>query len=120
MSNSLQPPRTVACQAPLSIEFSRQEYWSRFPFPSPGDLLDLGIKLASPALAGIFFTTEPTVEYYSAIKKNEIMPFVVTQMDLEVITLSEIPYRERSVSRNITNMWNLKKATNELTHPLSI
>ena len=120
MSNSLQPPRTVACQAPLSIEFSRQEYWSRLPFPSPGDLLDLGIKLASPVLAGIFFTTEPTVEYYSAIKKNEIMPFVVTQMDPEVVTLSEISHRERSVSCNITNMWNLKKATNELTHPLSI
>jgi len=39
--------------------FSRQEYWSGLPFPSPGDLSDPGIKLASPALAGIFFTTEP-------------------------------------------------------------
>ena len=53
---------TVACQAPLSMEFSRQEYWSGLPFPTPGDLPDPGIEptsLASPALAGGFFTTEP-------------------------------------------------------------
>ena len=41
---------TVAHQAPLSMGFSRQEYWSGLPFPSPGDLLDPGIKLGSPAL----------------------------------------------------------------------
>ena len=35
---------TAACQAPLFTEFSRQEYWSRLPFPSPGDLLDTGIE----------------------------------------------------------------------------
>ena len=33
---------TVACQAPLPVEFSRQEYWSELPFPSPGDLADPG------------------------------------------------------------------------------
>ena len=52
----------VARQASLSIRFSRQEYWSGLPFPSPGDLPDLGIEhvsLASPALAGVFFTSEP-------------------------------------------------------------
>ena len=41
---------TVACQAPLSIGFSRQEYWSGLPFPSPGDLSDPGIESRSPAL----------------------------------------------------------------------
>ena len=45
-------------QAPLSMEFSRQEYWSGLPFPAPGDLPDPGIELTS-ALAGRFFTTEP-------------------------------------------------------------
>jgi len=50
-------PWTVACQAPLSMGFSRQEYWKELPFPSPEDLPDLGIKPAS--LAGRFFTTEP-------------------------------------------------------------
>ena len=46
-------------QAPLSMGFSRQAYWSGLPFPSPGVLLDPGIKPASPRLAGGFFTTEP-------------------------------------------------------------
>ena len=44
------PPWTVACQAPLSMEFSRQAYWSGLTFPSPGDLSNPGIKLESPAL----------------------------------------------------------------------
>ena len=53
---------TVALQVPLSIRFSRQEYWSRLPFPSPGDLPDPGIKPMSPvfpALAGWFLTAVP-------------------------------------------------------------
>ena len=47
-------PWTIACQAPLSMEFFRQEYWSDLPFPTPGDLLDPGMdteSLASPVLA---------------------------------------------------------------------
>ena len=54
-------PWTVALQAPLSTEFSRQEHWSGLPFPSPGDLPGPGIEPespASPALAVGFFTTE--------------------------------------------------------------
>ena len=43
-------PWTVACQAPLSMGFSKQEYWSELPFPFPGDLPDPGIEPASPAL----------------------------------------------------------------------
>ena len=49
MSNS-GTPWTVAHQAPLSMEFSRQKYWSGLPFPSPGDLPDPGTELRSPAL----------------------------------------------------------------------
>ena len=52
-------PWTVAYDAPLSIRFSRQEYWSGLPFPSPQNLPDPGIKPASPELACKFFTTEP-------------------------------------------------------------
>ena len=47
---TLATPRTVAHQAPLSVGFSRQEYWSEFLFPSPRDLPDPGIKPWSPAL----------------------------------------------------------------------
>ena len=52
-------PWTVAHQAPLAMEFSRQEYWSRLTFPPPGDLPDPGIEPASPVLTGRFFTTVP-------------------------------------------------------------
>ena len=45
-------PRTIVCQAPLFMEFSRQEYWSKLPFPPPEDLSNQVIKPASPALAG--------------------------------------------------------------------
>ena len=51
-------PRTVAHQAPQSMGFSRQEYWSGLPFPSPGDLPNPGIKPGSPALQADFLLTE--------------------------------------------------------------
>ena len=50
---------TIAHQAPPSMGFSRQEYWSGLPFPSAGDLPNPGIKLRSPELAGGFFNAEP-------------------------------------------------------------
>ena len=50
---------TVACQAPLSTGFSRQEYWSGLPSPSPGDLSDPGIKPGSPALQEDSLPAEP-------------------------------------------------------------
>ena len=56
---------TVACQTPLSMAFSRQEYWSGLPCPPPGDLPDPGtepLSLVSPAAAGRFFTTSTTWE----------------------------------------------------------
>ena len=59
MSDSFAIPWTVAHQAPLSMGFPRQEYWSSLPFFSSEDLPDPGIKPASPALAGGFFTTKP-------------------------------------------------------------
>ena len=60
MSGSFAPHGLyVACQAPLSMVFPRQEYWNRLPFLSSGQLPDLGIEPASPAVAGRFFITEP-------------------------------------------------------------
>ena len=53
-------PWIVACQAPPSMEFSRQEYWSGLPFPSPGDLPNPGIKSRSPALQADSLPSEPT------------------------------------------------------------
>ena len=51
-------PWTVAHQAPLSMGFSRQQYWSGLPFPSPGDLPDPGIEPGSPALQADSLPTE--------------------------------------------------------------
>ena len=52
-------PWTVACQASTSMGFSRQEYWSGLPFPSPGDLPNPGIEPRSPALEADVLTSEP-------------------------------------------------------------
>ena len=52
-------PWTVAYQAPLSMGFSRQQYWSALPFPSPGDLPDPGIEPGSPTLQADTLPSEP-------------------------------------------------------------
>ena len=62
---SFATPWPVALQAPLFMQFSRQEYWSGVPFPTPGDLPNPGIEpasIASPTLAGGFFTASATWE----------------------------------------------------------
>ena len=72
-------PWTVAHQAPLSMGFSRQEYWSALPFPFPGNLSNPGIEptfLMSPALAGEFFTTNTTwgaLQWMWGISKLELL-----------------------------------------------
>ena len=72
MSDSFaRPPQTVAHQTPLSMEFSRQEYWNGLPFLTPGDLCNPGIEptfLASSALAGRFFTTVPPGYQYDRLE----------------------------------------------------
>ena len=60
-------PWTVAHQALLYVGFPRQEYWSGLPFSPPEDLPDPGVKPMSPALAGVFFTTEPPWEAHGSI-----------------------------------------------------
>ena len=63
-------PWTVACQAPLSMAFPRQEYWSGLPFPTSGDLLNSGVEplsLVSPALPGRFCTTASPLHTISHI-----------------------------------------------------
>ena len=67
-------PQTVAHQAPLSMEFSKQEYWSGFPCPPPGDLPDPGIEpesLTSPALASGFFTPSAIREAPNQLTVNK-------------------------------------------------
>ena len=74
MSEFLRTPWTAAFQVPLSVEFSTYEYWSRLPFPAPGDLPYPGTEptsFVSPALAGRFFATE-------AFKECGKMPILYT------------------------------------------
>jgi len=57
------------------------------------------------------------MEYYSAIKKNEILAFVTTWINIDIIILSEVSQKEiRQILYNITNMWNLKYDTSELIY----
>ena len=65
-------PWTVAYQAPLSMEFSRQEYWSGLPFPSPWDLPDPGIEPRSPALQADTLPSEPPGKLETADETNVI------------------------------------------------
>ena len=63
---------------------------------------------------------EDVVHTYSGIllshKRNEIMPFAATWMDLEIIILSEVSQKEKDISYDITYIWNLKYDTNELIY----
>ena len=97
---TLPNPWTVAYQTPLFMGFSRQEYWSGLPFPSPGDLPDPGIEPRTPALQAdsyqLSYKGRP-MQYYSDIKKDEIMPFPNTGKKLEIIKLSEESEREKQV-----------------------
>ena len=74
-------PQAIAHQAPLSMGFSRQEYWSGLPFPSP----------KCPQIAEWINKMQyrHTMEYYSALRK-ETLPFVTTWMNMENIILDEI------------------------------
>ena len=65
-------PQTVACQAPPSMGFSRQEYWSGVPFPSPGDLCIPGIEPRSPTLVDRCFNLWATREVFIIPKENNM------------------------------------------------
>ena len=69
-------PWAVACQAPLSMGFSRQEYWSGLPCPSPGDLPNPGIKLRSPALQADSLLSKPLgkpIRKYAALRTWDLV-----------------------------------------------
>ena len=77
-------PWTVAHEAPLSMGFPRQDYWSRLPFPTTGDLPDPGIEPASPALAGGFFchwATREAPKYTAAAAAAKLLQSCPTLCD---------------------------------------
>ena len=91
MSDSFVSPWTIACQAPLSMGFPRQEYWSGLPFPSPGDLPNPGIKPMSPALASggalpLCHQGSPIVGLAKWVQKGEWMTFTRIALRVNIYT----------------------------------
>ena len=70
-------PWTIAYQAPQSMGFSRQEYWSGLPFPSPGDLPDPGIEPRSPTLQADALTSEPPGKPNKHLRNTLILASVI-------------------------------------------
>ena len=91
---TLLTPWTVVCQAPLSLGFASQEYWSGLPFPSPGDLPDPGVELGSPALAHGFslplrHQESPFVHFCCTFcSVSQLCPILCGPMDCSQASLS--------------------------------
>ena len=77
-------PWTVDYQASLSMGLSRQEYWSRLPFPSPGDLPDPGLEPRSPALEADTLTSEPPGKHWNTKVKSQETHGVTVKFGLGV------------------------------------
>ena len=109
-------PWTAACQAPLSVGFSRQECWSGLPYPSPGDLPDPGIEPGSPTLQEDSLPSEPPgkplSDYYRSYYKGSdpewcygVMPGVTLRQGWGLSALSA-PWRSRhQVLQRIPCLW---------------
>ena len=83
---TLATPWTVARQAPLSMEFSRQEYWSGLPFPSPGDLPNPGIEPGSPALQADALSSEPPGKPSYKAETYNYVPGFLTQLSWKLVS----------------------------------
>ena len=83
---------TVAHQAPLSMGFSRQEYWSGLPFPSPGDLPNPGIEPGSPALQADALSSEPPGSPIILYSYNQMRPNTLGELKDSKIRYHNIKY----------------------------
>ena len=90
-------PWTVAHQTPPSMEFSRQEYWSGLPFPSPGDLPNPGIKARSPALRTDALPSEPPGNHYRHCRISLVVP--LTWMNIELLLDKMLSREKNSLSQ---------------------
>ena len=91
-------------QAPLYLGFSRQEYLSGLPFPSPGDLPNPGIRLASPALAGRFFTAEPPGKPYDSC---HLALSLKDDRVLWSLSVEQSPYQANAQAYSITILFDI-------------
>ena len=117
---------TVARQAPLSTEFSQQEYWSGLPFPSPGDLSKPGIKLRSPALQADSLPSEPppkkSPKKYYVFLQNYFLVLYLPQKgyvsDFFIVQLSH-PYMTTGKTIDLTRWTFVGKVMSLLLNMLS-
>ena len=115
---------TVAHQAALSVGFSRQEYWSRLPFPSPGDLPDPGMEPRSPALRADTLTSEPPGDQNKGrcYKKDTVL--LVPAFCNWILYPSSLPsicqqWKRLYISnegQGDSNTWRLKEISLEVKH----
>ena len=98
---TLATPWMVACQAPLSMGFSRQEYWSELPFPSSGDLPNPGIEAGSPAFWQILYqlryegSPQGKVEVFNYLQSSlPSLSFVFLHSTLVLMASDGIMYRK--------------------------
>ena len=85
-------PWTIAHQAPLSMEFSRQKYWSRLPFPSPGDLSNPGIELGASSLWADALPSEPPGKSEASLNTHLVAPKFLISSCVEVYYRSILFY----------------------------
>ena len=104
-------PWTVACQAPLSMGFSRQEYWSRLPFPSPGNLPNPGIKSGSPLLQADSLLSKPprkppqTYFFLTCVAAVDIyLPYIKLHSCSELSSRSVSHFKIKSLETRL-NSW---------------
>ena len=105
-------PWTVAYQAPPSMGFSRQEYWSGLPFPSPGDLPDPGIESGCPALQANALTSEPPslqISVSQAVFLGRHKLLKLTQEKVEKLKKKKRSYTKGTLTVVLMKWWFLKR-----------
>ena len=107
---------TIALQAPLSMEFSRQEYWSGLPFPSPGDLPNSGIESGSPELQADSLLSEPPGKDLS-VQFSSVTQLCPTLCDPMNCSMPGLPVHHQLPEFTQTNVHRVGDAI-QPSHPL--